>query len=216
MALSNPTPDAPVSENLTNEENRMLSSCEKIIRRDIQSFIEVGNALATIRNQRLYRGTHASFSRYVEDQFDFSKRRAEQIIQSSQVAGIIRSAKTFSLLPSCEGQVRYLTSIPTPKKQLEAWAEAVSTAPDGKISARHVKNIASKCRPTNRRPEPKNVKIRDIHRIFPALSKNPSRIERMAHERLARCWVSATDQEREAFLSELDPAITAKTTKGSR
>jgi hypothetical protein len=60
---------------------RILSEAEKLERDDLEStvqqaFFVAGKALKLLRDQRLYRETHATFESYVRDRFDFTKRAA--------------------------------------------------------------------------------------------------------------------------------------------
>ena len=50
-------------------------------------FVEVGKALAKIRDGRLYRETHATFEAYCAERWGWSRVRAHQLIESSEVAG---------------------------------------------------------------------------------------------------------------------------------
>lgn len=59
-------------ENLTSVEIQHLRRLEAIARRNLDTYIEVGNALASIRDERLYRDTHASFEAYARDRWGIS------------------------------------------------------------------------------------------------------------------------------------------------
>lgn len=59
MSSSNP------EDNLTLAEIEDLDRCEAIAQHGLDSYVQVGNALAEIRDRHLYRGTHPSFESYV-------------------------------------------------------------------------------------------------------------------------------------------------------
>lgn len=49
---------------LTEEEVETLERCEQVISTGLRTFFAVVDALATIRDQRLYRGTYRTFDDY--------------------------------------------------------------------------------------------------------------------------------------------------------
>ncbi len=59
---------------LTLAEVKALSEYEQIIRTGLDTFVEVGNALYKIANQRLYRSTYATFEAYCRDKWKFTAR----------------------------------------------------------------------------------------------------------------------------------------------
>lgn len=61
-----------------------LAKYEAIIERGMAEFVAVGEALLSIRNQKLYRATHNSFEAYCADKWGMSRRRADQLIGASQ------------------------------------------------------------------------------------------------------------------------------------
>ena len=125
---------------LTPAESKLLTECEATVQRNLHSFLEFGQALATIRDKELYRQTHGTFAHYVQDKFEMSVRRAQQIVQSAAVVRRIVDAKLISHLPETENQVRHLVTLPE-EKQAKAWSEAVKEAKGGKVTARHVARV---------------------------------------------------------------------------
>lgn len=75
-ALEGPSAVEPLSA----KETKRLASIEAQIERNLQGFVEVGNALAVIRTERLYRGTHGTFDAYVRERWDFQKSYAYRLI----------------------------------------------------------------------------------------------------------------------------------------
>jgi hypothetical protein len=72
-------------KNLTKQEKRRLKECEVIIHRHGRAFIELANALFTIRNERLYRAQYATFADYCQDRLRFSRQYASGIAKAAQV-----------------------------------------------------------------------------------------------------------------------------------
>jgi hypothetical protein len=54
---------------LTAGERLDLTAAETIIREGLEKFIEVGQALAEIRDRRLYRATHRTFEEYAHERW---------------------------------------------------------------------------------------------------------------------------------------------------
>ncbi|NEP10220.1 MAG: hypothetical protein F6K14_08370 [Symploca sp. SIO2C1] len=72
-----------------------------------------------------------------------TKRRANQLISSALVMENLNGNNCSHILPANEAQIRFLTSL-TSEQQLEVWQKAVETAPNGKPTAKLVKEIAEK------------------------------------------------------------------------
>lgn len=122
---------------LTVDERDDLEQHEEVIEQGLQTFVEVGTALLAIRDGRLYRMTHATFEEYCRERWGMVRRQADRLIQAAEVADNLRP---FGLIPQTESQARPLTHL-EPDQQREAWAKAVDTAPNGKVTAAHVQRV---------------------------------------------------------------------------
>ena len=58
---------------LTPIESDRLALEESTIDRGLKTFVAVGNALAAIRDKRLYRQTHGTFEAYCEQRWNLAK-----------------------------------------------------------------------------------------------------------------------------------------------
>ena len=97
-----------------------LADCEAVIERGLGTFIEVGAALAEIRDAGLYREGFETFEDYCRDRWDFSRPRAYQLIDAAEMSTTVDTA-----LPS-ERVARELAPLRDEPEQLrETWAEAV-------------------------------------------------------------------------------------------
>ncbi len=67
-------------------ESTQLAECEQTIQRGLSTFIEVGSALLTIRDQRLYRVHYATFEAYCEQRWSLSRGRAYQLINAAEMS----------------------------------------------------------------------------------------------------------------------------------
>jgi hypothetical protein len=66
-----------------------LADCEAVIERGLTTFVEVGEALATIRDARLYKDTHGTFEDYCRERWGFSRRHSNRLIEAAEVVGIL-------------------------------------------------------------------------------------------------------------------------------
>ena len=116
-----------------------LESAERVIAGGLRTFVDVGNALLSIRERKGFRlqGFHA-FDDYCRERWGMARRTADQFIAA---AGVVENLSAIALtLPATESQARPLASLP-PEQQREVWAMAVETAPDGKVTAAHVERV---------------------------------------------------------------------------
>lgn len=70
---------------LTVPEQSELVLLESVIVQGLRTFIEVGNALLTIREKRLYRESHDTFEDYCRVRWNMTRRHANRLIQSAEV-----------------------------------------------------------------------------------------------------------------------------------
>ena len=134
---------------LSRQEQQELAALESTIQRNLSSFYEMGIALMTIRDKRLYRDGFDTFEHYCRERWQFTRMRASQLIAAS---GVVENVNNCLQKPTTESQVRPLTKL-EPEQQKEVWEKAVQTAPEGKITARHVQKIVNEAMET-KRPEP--------------------------------------------------------------
>ena len=127
---------------LTVGESTELAALESKIAAGLKTFIEVGEALARIRDSRLYRAQFGTFEDYCRERWGFNSSRARQLIGAAETVRNLESVTTVTLLPSTESQARPLTTL-EPEQQREAWQRAVETAPAGKVTAAHVEAVVA-------------------------------------------------------------------------
>ena len=125
---------------LTTTERKSLAKCEKVIQKNLAAFVEVGQALFGIREDRLYRDAHKTFEEYCRDRWDIGKSQAYRLIASAEA--VANLSPIGDVLPANEAQARPLTTIPM-EEVGDVWQEAIETAPtndDGQpiITAKHV------------------------------------------------------------------------------
>jgi hypothetical protein len=121
-----------------------LEHYEQIIAQGIKTFVQVGQALLAIRDQRLYRQSHDTFEDYLRQRWDLGQSRAYQLMDAAGVVTNLKSSTTVEL-PANESQTRPLAALP-PEQQREVWQQAVETAPPTGITAKHVQATVKRLR----------------------------------------------------------------------
>jgi hypothetical protein len=69
---------------LATVESTRLAELESVVKR---CFVEAGRALAEIRDSRLYRPSYPTFEDYCTSRWNYTARRARQLIVAAEVAG---------------------------------------------------------------------------------------------------------------------------------
>ena len=113
---------------LTQAEAKALKQYEKIIGKGLDTFIEVGNALLAIHDQRLYRTTHDTFKKYCDDKWKMSDRQANRLMLAAAVVENLKSDQLVSSEPIAipEGECRWLGSVVNFPGSASAWTAMTS------------------------------------------------------------------------------------------
>lgn len=143
-----------MSEALASAESLRLTELEEVIEKGIGTFIKVGEALAEIRDKRLYRTEHATFEDYCRIEWEMAASRARQFIAAAEVSKNIESV-TNGNSPKSERQIRPLAALPA-SAQPEAWTKAVESAngeqPTAKQVAEAVEEVKAETEGPKREP----------------------------------------------------------------
>lgn len=129
-----------------------LASLERVIADGLRTFVDVGQALTKIRDGELYKVGHRTFEAYCSERWELKRSRAYELMEAAAV--VVNLPQTRIALPTKESHAAPLAKLP-PKEQPKAWAEAVKTAPDGVVTAKHVAAVVTSRLPA---PEPKPPK----------------------------------------------------------
>ena len=121
-----------MDEIITLDERSRLYQLEETIEHGLNTFVDVGNALLEIRDNRLYRQEYHTFEDYCKERWNFVRRQADRLIEAAETVENLRPMGL--ILPTNERQTRPLTSL-EPKEQVEAWKRVIETTPEGKITA---------------------------------------------------------------------------------
>lgn len=110
-----------LTNKLNDVERVSLSNCEIVIKTGLQTFFEVGNALAIIRDKELYRETYKTFDEYCQEKWQLSLRHSERLMQSFSV---IENLRPIGRVPENEGQTRELSKL-SPDEQQHVWQKVL-------------------------------------------------------------------------------------------
>jgi hypothetical protein len=131
---------------LNEAERRERDQCEVIIGKGWDTFLDVGQALATVRDKRLYRDHHRTFEEYCRQKWEFSKSHANRLIEAAVVVSVLTP---IGVKPTSESQLRPLVGL-SPQKIPEAWKKAEELAGNGKVTAKVVRLAAEEFKPDTR------------------------------------------------------------------
>lgn len=129
---------------LDDTERALLTSYEAVIQQGLESFVEVGNALAAVRDRGLWR-EFASFEVYCKTRWGFSQWYSYKLTKSAEVVSDLDNCPNK---PTVESHARPLADVPR-EQRAEVWKAVVESAPkdgDGepKITAKHVEQVVAK------------------------------------------------------------------------
>lgn len=122
---------------LTSSERGVLDGMEMIIERGKRAFLEVGTALMTIRDSRLYRVEYKTFEDYCQTRWGFGLSFANHQIRSVEV---VKQIGTIVPIPN-EGTAREFVSVPEEDRPAIAETAKAIAAEHGReaINSRDVK-----------------------------------------------------------------------------
>lgn len=125
-------------EAITIAESKRLVTLVKVIHAGQKTFIEVGLALAEIRDSKLYKADHKTFDDFCHSEFGWQRQRAYELISAAEV--------TKSLPAECnqkitnENQAAALSKVePASRAEVLEKAADAAKAEDKPLTARHIK-----------------------------------------------------------------------------
>lgn len=114
-----------MSAPLSKTGERLLAHAERVIEDGLSTFMKVGKALTEIRDGRLYRAEYDTFEAYCEGRWQFTARRARQMMDAAEMGTMVPVSN--------ERQARALAPLADdPEAARAAWDEANE---DGKPTA---------------------------------------------------------------------------------
>lgn len=134
-------------DQLTRLEKSRLSECEAVIKKSMNSFYDMGEALKEIRESRLYKNEFSSFEDYCSAKWAMKRDYADRVINS---AITIDNLTPMGVVPDSERQTRPLTKLKDPQIQQQAWAQVVKESEETHepITAKKVEAVVKQyCEP---------------------------------------------------------------------
>ena len=123
------------TEPISLAESKRLIELEKVIEVGQKAFIEVGTALAEIRDARLYKADYKTFENYCVSKWGFKRAHAYRLIAA---AGIAKDLSPIGNIP--ESVVREIAKV-EPSKRQEVYDKATETASGHVPTAREIKQV---------------------------------------------------------------------------
>lgn len=135
-------------------ERTRLGECEVVVERGLATFVEVGQALLEIRDSRLYREDFKTFEDYCRERWDFTDRRARQLMAAAEIGTTVPVAN--------EAQARELVPLKEDEAELiSAWREANFDGASGDATAKMLRGVV---RVRVARRERKAEEMRELER----------------------------------------------------
>ena len=152
-----------INESLNEIEQAELHRHESVIQRGKQAFIEVGTALMSIRDGRLYKGEYDTFEEYCQSKWGFSRNFAHMQIQSAGIAGELLTTVN---IPN-ENTAREFISVPAEDRPVIAEQAKAIAATHGRdtINSRDVKEAKSGFNQSKNQPDPVLSVLTDGHTV---------------------------------------------------
>lgn len=160
---------------LTTLETEQLQSLEGRIQHGWTAFLDVGEALLTVRDARLYRASHASFEAYCEERWGWSKSHANRLISAFEVQ---QQLAPHGVTLRSEATARPLTTLPP---------EDVS------LVARAIKEVTGSSTPSTAEVKAFTDTVRDLHNT--GLVEDPDTGEQ-------KLWTELPEGKRMSILRE--------------
>jgi hypothetical protein len=144
--LDNVLESRPLKPLLTPGEQKELEQLEMVVKKGWSTFLDVGSALLTISEKRLYRDKYDTFEEFFKEELGLSRTYCYNLMGSAKVNDQISSIEDIRLKPLTESQFRELISVPE-EKRAEAWRGALKLAGDKPVTAKIVHQAAAKFKP---------------------------------------------------------------------
>lgn len=124
-------------DNTAVDVRSRLSECEARIERGLATFVDVGNAIREIRDDRLYREQYATFEEYCKERWGWDRRHANRHVEAAET---VEALGSIDPKPENVAQTREL--VPLAKEDPAAaqalWGELVEEHGD-KLTAKKIK-----------------------------------------------------------------------------
>jgi hypothetical protein len=178
---------------ITLHESKRLLDLEAVIKTGQQTFVEVGLALAEIRDSRLYKADFETFESYCREKWQFSKQHVYRMIECAPIG---KSSPQVTSL----NQARAVAKVPAEKR-----AEVISKASEKAASkgrsmtAQDIIDVQSEDRPHVIAESLPKSSAQVANETFKALAKDMPIPEDPHLDALIQAWEDAPKKSKEAF-----------------
>ncbi len=162
------------ADQLSLTEIDRLAKLESVVQKNLVGFAAAGEALTEIRDKRLYRSDFETFEEYCGKKWGLKRQRAYELMDAAEIASNLSEISDTRIRESHAAELKNLPA----EEQREAWQEAVATAPEGKVTAKHVAEVVARRRGDDDDESGKdfaaNAPLRALEKAGPAsLGKTP-------------------------------------------
>lgn len=125
---------------LSGSEKSRLAGLEKTISKGWETFLAVGRALSTIREERLYREDYPTFEAYCLDKWQMGRSHASRLIGAVEIIEeLSENLDDDTPLPQNEAQVRCLKGLNT-EQRVEFWGRLMEERDESPLTAKKIRD----------------------------------------------------------------------------
>ena len=114
---------------LSAPERLRKEQLEQVVAGGLAKFLEVGTALAELRNRRLYRMEFVTFEEYVRSKFGLHRSSVDGVIRSAQTAQVLLDAGLQLPPDTNPTSLRAISALPTDELKTACWELARNLSP---------------------------------------------------------------------------------------
>lgn len=198
-------------DDLSAIESKFLREREEIIERGSRTFVEVGTALAEIRDYEggaLYKKRYGSFEAYCKERWDFGRAQGYRLMDAASIVQELKvsprgDTSEKAILPTSEKQVRELGRLESPERRREAWKKTVENAGGNPILVAHVRKAVNgvmkkegiKPRHSKRKPDAYfRIKASDAAKMRDRLETLRVKISKLPGGQKLQRWITALEE----------------------
>lgn len=182
---------------LAPSESKRLQELEIVIETGKQTFVAVGNALAEIRDGRLYKATHKTFEDYCQTKWGLSRPRAYQMIEAAETVAVL--PPKMSTIVDTESKARELAKAPVARRP-DVMEKAKEMAGKKPVTAKHIAKACEEVRhSTMPTTLPKVEFSTESEARITEAEKDSNNLWQMKS-----AWRKATKKDKSAFLTWIE------------
>jgi hypothetical protein len=118
---------------MSSSEKELLQQYAEVIANGLETLFEVGVALLAIRNAKLYRESHATFSKYCRERRGFGRTFAWRMMGAAERLKLLPAGEQTPK-PTREFQIRPFLKL-APEEFPRIWKQVIRRANGGKITS---------------------------------------------------------------------------------